>query len=220
MHTHQIEPKAIHVIFFCPIQYAFQNKFSNHRQFACYLITTCGGIRKAAVFFMPEIIAGYQLVKIRTACISHMIVHHIHYNPEPVFVKGCNHLFQFIYSCCTIKRIGTVTALRHIVVEWIVAPVVLRFFGLTFINRVVIKKGEEVNMGNTQFFYMRQSGSQSFLAFGAFFREPQVFAFMFNTSAFINTCIPYVQFVNHCIGSLICCRKRWTFIFPPPGRVG
>ena len=130
MHPHQVKTKAIDVILLYPMYQTLQHKLPHHRLFTCCFISTRRGIRKITVFFMTEIITWYQLIKIRTACICYMIVHHIHYHPQTIFMKCCHQLFQFIDPCCAIIWISTVRTFGYIVVQRIISPVVLFFFRL------------------------------------------------------------------------------------------
>ena len=58
-------------------------------------------------------------------------------------MQGLYHLFKLPDPDVAVVRVGGVAALGHVVVQWVIAPIVLISFGFGFINRIEIKRWQK-----------------------------------------------------------------------------
>ena len=74
-----------------------------------------------------------------------MIIDNVKDNGNTRLVQGLNHLLELADTTKRISGVGTVAALRHIIVHWIVTPVVLRFVQARLVHRAIVITGQDMH---------------------------------------------------------------------------
>ena len=74
------------------------------------------------------------------------------------------HLLRLTDTACRVVRIGRITAVRHVVVHRVIAPVIAVLIQLGLVYATVIEHRQNLQMGDTQLFEMVQSRSRQPLA--------------------------------------------------------
>ena len=155
--AHQVEPKAIHMVFIRPVVNRVHNVFANHSPLRGGVVAAAGAIGKNAVAVFPTEIAGHDLIHGEFKGVIHMVVNHVQDDSQAVLVQGVNHLLHLPDPGEAIKGIGRVGTLRHIEVHRVIAPVVF-LSRVRFIHRAIVKHGQQVNVGDAQLLDVGKAG--------------------------------------------------------------
>ena len=79
-----------------------------------------------------------------------MVVHYVKDDTDAGLVKGLHHLLKFTNASSRVSRISRIAALRHIVVNRVVAPVILRLVETCLVNRTIVIAGQDMDGIDTQ----------------------------------------------------------------------
>ncbi|MNJ33380.1 hypothetical protein D3C77_280650 [compost metagenome] len=69
-----------------------------------------------------------------------MIVYDIHHHADAFVMQALNHFLEFADSRRRIARITGISSFRHIVVLWIVSPIVFRGSGSRVVHRQLVDR--------------------------------------------------------------------------------
>ena len=104
-----------------------------------------------------------------------MVIDHIHDHADTGFMECLNHHFRFANTACRIVRVGRITAVRHIVVHRIVAPIVPVLIQTGLVNTAIIEERQDLKVGDAHLFEMVNSGRRQTVSVdaGSFFCQSQ-----------------------------------------------
>ena len=69
-----------------------------------------------------------------------MIIHYVEYHPDASLVQRHNHLFELTDARFRAGGIGGIRTLGHVIVEWVVTPVILCLGRLRLIHGGVVER--------------------------------------------------------------------------------
>ena len=157
VHAHQIEAEAVDVILLYPIFHALKHIFPHQRLLGCRFVAAAGAVGIFAVSGLAIEIVGIDTLEVAVFDIEGMVVDHIEYNSYTGFVEGLHHLLEFLYAHFGAERICGIAALGHIIVLWIVAPVVLRYKESGLVDRRIVERRQDMYGVYTKFFQIVDS---------------------------------------------------------------
>ena len=143
------------MVFFCPVQNRFQYVFCTHFALARHIIAARRAVGDAAVVKYAVKIPGRSPLEpgIQRICV---IIHHIHYNTEPLRMQYLYHFFHLPDAHLAMCRICGIGPLRYVVVHRIISPVELRIFS-GLIDRTIVIGRHDLYMSNAQIFHISHS---------------------------------------------------------------
>ena len=153
---HQVKPESVHVIFPGPVHDGVRYIIIHHGTPCGNVISAGRTVGKAPVLLVAVIIPRHHPLQ-PGILVMGMIVNHIHNNPDAAFMQGLNHLLALPDSDRAVIWVRSVRAFRYIVVHRVIAPVKLLFVP-RLVYGTVVKKGQQMHMGNTQFFQIIHTG--------------------------------------------------------------
>ena len=140
--THQVEAETVNVILLHPIAHAFNHILPHQRTLTRRLIPTARAVAKLlCTRRLTEIIIRIGALEVTVLRVRTMVIDNVHNHPNACRVQGHDHLLELPDSHFRATGIRTVRTFRHIVVLWVVAPIVLRPFGVRLIDRGKVKHG-------------------------------------------------------------------------------
>ena len=80
-----------------------------------------------------------------------MVVHHVEDDSDASLMEGLHHLLELADAADGVVGVGGVTALRHVVVHRIVAPVELWRVQTCLVDGAVVVTGQDMDGVDTQF---------------------------------------------------------------------
>ena len=162
MDSHQVETEAVEVILLHPPAYGLEHELAHHRSLAGRLVAAAGRIAQTTILAGTVEVAGSGLGEISMCYVVGVIVHDIQYDAYARLVQGLNHLLELAYAAHRVVRVGGVTALGHVVVNRVVAPVVAIIRQARLINRAVVVGRQQLHMRHAQFAEMVDTRSHAF----------------------------------------------------------
>ena len=74
-----------------------------------------------------------------------MVIDHIENDTDARLVECLHHLLELPDARGGRIRVSGIAALRHVIVQWVVAPVVLRLVQFGLVNRGIVERGQDVD---------------------------------------------------------------------------
>lgn len=81
---------------------------------------------------------------------ARMIIYHIHNDGNTCLMECGYHFFKFPDTDFAMIWVGRIRPFRNIIIKRIITPI--KCIAITFIYRTIIKRMQQVNMGNAEFF--------------------------------------------------------------------
>ena len=164
---------------------------------------------------MTEEIARNRALKVGALCVKGMVVHHIEHHLQTRFVQRLHHLFELTNAHFRLIRIGGIRSLRHIIVQRIVSPIILRNIQFRFIHRSIIERRQNMHIRNAQLLQMIQPSWTSLQSLHSFLCQSEKFSAMFEISLIAHTKIA----VMHLIDGATFKQSVGRFVKLPPHRI-
>ena len=120
-----------------------------------------------------------------------VVIDHVEDDADAGFVECLHHLLELIDAHLRLVGIGRIAAFGHIVVHWVVAPVILRLVKTRFVNRSIIVGRQDMHRIDSQVLQMLD---------GLGLSECQELAFMLQPGGHVDGEITVVHFVDDEIG--------------------
>ena len=150
MHTHQIHAEAINVIFRSPIFHALNHEFAHQRLLRSCLVAAARTVRIGAVGILAIEIIGKGALEIAAVDVERMVIHHVENDADARLVQCLHHLLELPDAYFGLVGVGGIRPLGYIVVQWVIAPVVLRLVEFRLIHRGIIVGGKDMYGVDTQ----------------------------------------------------------------------
>ena len=126
MYAHKVKAKTVDMVFIDPVLHALLHEGAHDRVVGGCLVAAARTVARCAVGVETIVDVRPRLLKIAVHEVESVVVDHVEDYSDAGFVQCLHHLFEFADAACRVVRIGAIASLRHIVVERVVAPVVLR----------------------------------------------------------------------------------------------
>ena len=79
-----------------------------------------------------------------------MVIHHVENHTDTCLMQGLHHLLKLADTAQRVIRIGAIATLWHVIVHWIIAPVILWFVKTGLIHRAIVITGQDMHIGDAQ----------------------------------------------------------------------
>src|SRR5579875_2731886 len=107
-----------------PVLQRIAHKFLYHRSLGRQFIAYTGAVGIVALVVSAIVVLRYQAVKIRVAHSEGVIINNIHDDTDTSRVQALHQLFKLADTRGAMRR-GGVGTFRHVVIAWVIAPVIL-----------------------------------------------------------------------------------------------
>ena len=132
-----------------PIAYGLYNVFAHHRLVGGNFIATRRSVRIPALGSAVIVIRN-GLLEAAMLNVVGMVIYHIHDNTKSRLMKCLHHLLKFADAHSTVERICGIRAFRHIVIDRVISPVILRNLRMCLINTAEIIGRHNLHMCNAK----------------------------------------------------------------------
>ena len=190
MTTHQVEAETVHPVFVVPVFHALHHEPPHHLAIRCRFVAATATIGIAPRGVLPIIIVWISPLEVAVLNVVCMIVHHIEYHGNAGLVECLHHLLELTVACQRVVGVGTVPALRHIVVHRVIAPIILWFIESCLVHRAIVIAGQDMHGIYPQLLQMFN---------GPRLRQRQELARIFRVAPTHGE-VTVVQFVDHQVG--------------------
>ena len=126
------------MVFVDPVLYAFDHELSHEWLIRGCLVTAARTVAVGAIGILTIIIIGIGLLEIRMLDVVCVVIHHVENHGDARLMESLHHLLELTDAYSWLVGISGITSLWHIVVHWVVAPVILRLVQPCFIHRAII----------------------------------------------------------------------------------
>ena len=133
------------MVFVSPVFHTFEHELAHQRLFRSSLVATAGTVAWLSVGSVTVVRHRESAVEIASFDVESMVVNHIENNANACFVQGLYHLFELKNAAGRLLCIERITAFRHVIVLWIVAPIVLWGSRVGFVYRSKVERWQNVN---------------------------------------------------------------------------
>ena len=145
--SHQVKAEPVNMVLFGPVHTGIHQILAHHRALAGKVTPAAGAVGQASVFPPAVPVAGHRAFQPAVGIIG-MIIHHIHHHAQPGAVQGLHHGAAFPHAHLAVERIGGIAALRQVIIQRVIPPVVV--LAAHFVHRGKVKNRLQLHMGHTQ----------------------------------------------------------------------
>ena len=126
------------MIFVNPVFHTLYHKLAHHRLLAGSLVAAARAIGVVTIGSLTIIVVGIGTLEVAVLYVVGMIVDDIEDNTDADFVQGLHHLFEFANARGRIVGVGGIAALRHVIVDRVIPPIVLWLVEARLIHGTVV----------------------------------------------------------------------------------
>ena len=179
------------MIFVYPVFYRFNHKLAHHLLLTGCLIITTRAIGILTVCSLTIEIIRICTLEITAVDVPCVIIHYIKDNSDSCLVQSLHHLFELFDTCSRCVRVSRIRTFRHVIIQRVVTPVVLRFIETSLINRGIVVRRQDMNSINAKSLQMIDS---------LLLCQRKEFAFVYQTRRLMDREITVVHLINHEVG--------------------
>ena len=140
--AHQVEAEAVDVVLVDPVFHALQHEAPHHGLLRSRLVATTRTVAVVVLavlsLYLPIVIVGIGALEVAVVYVIRMVVHHVKDDADACLVECLHHLLELADAHLGTIGVSRVAALRHVVVDGVVAPVVLRRVKTRLVYRTVV----------------------------------------------------------------------------------
>ena len=137
------------MILIYPIFHTLKHELAHQRTFRGGLISTSRAIGISTIRILSVVIVRISRLEITMFYIESMVINHVKYHADSSLMKCLNHLFELTNAHFWTIGVSRITTFWHVIILWIIAPIVRRIRKLCFVNRSKIKHGQQVDSRHT-----------------------------------------------------------------------
>ena len=145
VHAHEVEAEAVDVVLVDPIFHALLHEGTHDGLVGGRLVAAARAVAWRAVGIETIVGARPRELEVAVVEVEGVVVYHVEDYADARLVQCLHHLLELAYAHGGVIGVGAVAALRHVVVERVVAPVVLRHVEAGLIHRGVVERGQDVD---------------------------------------------------------------------------
>ena len=161
LQRHQIKPESVDMVFLRPEHHRIYNVLAHHGPLAGKVAAAAGAVGEFALGGAPVPVAGDGAFQPGIRKIG-VVVHHVHHHAQTGFVQRLHHGPALPHPHRAVEGVGGVAALRHVVIQRVVAPVVAAGGGLP--DGGVVKHRHQLDVADAQPFQIIQAGGMDAVA--------------------------------------------------------
>ena len=150
----------------------------------------------SAVVPVAVVISGSGQLEVGSVVLCGMVVYDVHHHTDSGVMKGLDHLLHLAYARSRIGGIGGIASLGRIVVLRVIAPVVDILLKICLVNGIIIIRGEDVHMCDTELLEMDESGLLAKRSHRAVFRKGEELAFVGDTGGWMHRHVAMVHLIE------------------------
>ena len=145
--AHQVEAEAVDVVFLRPVEHGVEDIARAHAALGRQLVAAAGAVRQPSIPPLPVVRprrAGEQ----RHVEVHRVVIDHVHHHAQAALVQRGDRGLELADAYLAVRGVGGVAALRHVVVDRIVAPVVAA--GRALIDGAEVEHRHQLHMRDAQ----------------------------------------------------------------------
>ena len=150
VHPHEIEAEAVDMVLLHPVAHAGKHEGTHDGLVGRRLIAAARAIARRAVGIETIVGVGPRLLEVAVVEVEGMVVDHVEDDAYTRLMERLHHLLELTDAAGRIVGIGAVAALRYVIVQWVIAPVVLRLVELSLVNRGIVERRQDMDGIDTE----------------------------------------------------------------------
>ena len=156
VNAHQVEAETIDMVFVDPVFHRLQHEATHHGLLRGSLVATAGAVaiaRRRTVGnggCLAVVVVGIGALEVGVVNVVGVIVNHVENDTDPSLVEGLDHLLELTDAYVRTIGVRRIATLGHVVVDWVVAPVVFVVSETRLVHRTIVVRGQDMDGVNSQ----------------------------------------------------------------------
>ena len=187
VHAHQVEAETVDVVLVHPVFHALDHELAHALALAGRLVATTAAVAVGAIGILAVVVVGTGELEVAAVDVPGVVINHIEDDLDARFVQGLDHLLELADAHLGLIGVGGVTALGHVVVHRVIAPVILRLRQTGLIDRGIVKRGQDMHGVDAQV---------GEVVDGSLLGQGKIFTLVLDVARLVNREVPVVHLIN------------------------